>query len=166
MEHGNQPPTTPEETARCFTSMFMHSHQALIRARKMAGTTDHLMAYAYRLMGYVLQAGPVPITEIGRQLGIAKSNVSTAVNRLVREDFLERIPCPTDRRVIRIDVTSKGRAEMVKAQNRLIKTFAGYFAGLTVEDQRRLNRALGEVEVILEQLERHPNSSEKDDARP
>ena len=115
------------------------------------------MAYAYRLMGYVLQAGPGPHHRDRPATGHCQIQcIHRGSTELVREDFLERIHCPTDRRVIRIDVTSKGRAEMVKAQNRLIKTFAGYFAGLTVEDQRRLNRALGEVEVILEQLERAP----------
>jgi DNA-binding MarR family transcriptional regulator len=141
-----------DETARRFTSMFKHSHKTLILARRMEGATDHLLAYTYRLMGFILQAGPASITEIGRQLGIAKSNVSTTVNRLVRQGYLERIPSQTDRRVIHIVVTPKGQKEMKGAQNRLNKAFARYFARLSIQDQKRLNRALAEVENLLQQL--------------
>jgi MarR family 2-MHQ and catechol resistance regulon transcriptional repressor len=141
-----------EETARLFADMFKHAHKTLILARKMEGITDHLTAYAYRLMGFIWQTGPASITEIGQHLGIAKSNVSAAVNGLVRQGHLERIPCQTDRRVIRIGVTQRGAAELKQAHNLLIKTFASYFARLSIRDQKRLDRALTEVQNILEKL--------------
>ena len=141
-----------EETAQLFSSVFKHTHKTLIIARKRAGATEHFNAYPYRVIRFLSQAGPLPVTEIGNRLGIAKSNVSAAVNRLVRLGKVERIPSETDRRIIRVGVTEQGRAEIKEIHRVMIRTLVDYFSRLSKKDQKILNRSLAAVEGILEKL--------------
>jgi DNA-binding MarR family transcriptional regulator len=141
-----------EEIAQLFSSIFKHIHKTLIIARKRAGATEHLNAYPYRVIRFLAQNGPLPVTEIGNRLGIAKSNVSVSVNKLVKLGKLERIPSETDRRIIKIGVTEQGKAEMKEIHKAMIRTLAGYFSRLSKKDQKTLNRSLIAIEGILEKL--------------
>jgi len=141
-----------EETAQLFSSVFKQTHKTLIVARKRAGSTEHLNAYPYRVVRFLSEVGPLPVTEIGNRLGIAKSNVSAAVNRLVKLGKAERMPSETDRRIIKIGVTEQGKAEMKEIHKAMIRTLADYFSRLSKKDQKTLNRSLIAVEGILEKL--------------
>ena len=141
-----------EETAHLFSSIFRHTHKTLIIARKRAGATEHLNAYPYRVIRFLSQNGPLPVTEIGNRLGIAKSNISASVNKLVKLGQLERIPSETDRRIIKIGVTEQGKAEMKEFHKAMIRTLADYFSRLSKKDQKILNRSLITIEGILEKL--------------
>ena len=66
-----------EEIALIFSSHFHHIHKTVSIARKSAGVTDRLNSYPpFGLSDCWPREGPLPVTEIGLRLDIAKSNVS------------------------------------------------------------------------------------------
>ena len=107
------------------------------------------MPTPYRVIRFLAQNGPLPVTEIGNRLGIAKSNVSVSINKLGR---LERIRSETDHRIIKTGVTKQGKTEMKKTHKAMIRTLSDYFFLLSKKDQKTLNCSLIAVEGILEKL--------------
>lgn len=66
---------------------------------------------------YMLASGPEKISDIARVQGMARSNASSMVERLVRKGLVERVSDPNDRRVALASLTNKGR-KVVETANR------------------------------------------------
>ena len=52
--------------------------------------------------------GILPMSELGKHLYISKPYMSTLVDQLIRDGYVERIPDTRDRRVININITPAG----------------------------------------------------------
>ncbi|MCX6101418.1 MAG: MarR family transcriptional regulator, partial [Candidatus Bipolaricaulota bacterium] len=52
----------------------------------------------------------VPISDLARKTALSKSTLTSMLDRLVTQGYVERIPDPDDRRAIRIARTEKDRA--------------------------------------------------------
>ncbi|HIY58631.1 MAG TPA: MarR family transcriptional regulator [Candidatus Tetragenococcus pullicola] len=48
-------------------------------------------------------------SEVARELSITVGTLTTAINRLVKKDYVERIRSEDDRRVVKLGLTKKGR---------------------------------------------------------
>jgi len=92
----------------------------------------------------VRKHGPIAMSAIAQALSYSKQNLTKIVDQLVEEGYVERLPDPADRRVLRVSLTEKGKAFMadrrVRMKNRL------------VEDLSHLSDE--ELEHILETFER------------
>jgi DNA-binding MarR family transcriptional regulator len=141
-----------EETALLFASLFRHTQKTLTTARKKAGINERPNAYHYRILGLLAREGPLPVTEIGIRLDIAKSNVSACVNKQASLGNLERIPGKLDRRVVMIGITEKGRIEAEEAYQAMTQVMARYFSRLTPKDQNTFKRSVTAIGEILGKL--------------
>ena len=61
------------------------------------------------------RAGSLPMTKMGDLLQVHPTSVTSAVDRLESQGFVERIPHPTDRRAILASITDEGRAQATAA---------------------------------------------------
>jgi DNA-binding MarR family transcriptional regulator len=84
-----------------------------------------------RLLSFV-QSGSMPMTRLGSLLQVHPTSVTSAVERLVRQGYVERLRREHDRRVILASLTDAGR-DVVEEP------------GLPVEDVLRLTELLGEL---------------------
>ena len=50
----------------------------------------------------------IPITELGEKLELTSSGATRLVDRLEESGYIERVPCPTDRRVLWARLTDQG----------------------------------------------------------
>lgn len=58
-----------------------------------------------------IQSSPhATVSDIARRTGIAKSHISNTVELLSRAGFLEKLPDPSDRRLVRLSPTPKAQA--------------------------------------------------------
>ena len=62
----------------------------------------------YHILRILERNGPLPVSAVGKQLLIAKQNMTTLVDKLMKEDLVERRLDAKDRRVINIFITEKG----------------------------------------------------------
>ena len=62
----------------------------------------------YQILRILERGGPLPVSAIGRQLLIAKQNMTTLIDRLMNDGLVERRSHATDRRVTNIFITEKG----------------------------------------------------------
>ena len=78
----------------------------------------------YHILRVLESKGPLPISAIGKQLFIAKQNMTTLIDRLMDDGLVDRKGDPADRRVINITITGKGiefLKESLAALKKIIK---------------------------------------------
>jgi DNA-binding MarR family transcriptional regulator len=71
-----------------------------------------MQAAQYRVLALLCREGSLPMSEIARRQYISKPYMTALVDDLEKEGFAERRPHPTDRRVIDIVITERGRHHM------------------------------------------------------
>lgn len=59
--------------------------------------------------------GALPMTRMGALLQVHPTSVTSAVDRLEGQGFVERLPHPTDRRAVLASITEAGRARALQA---------------------------------------------------
>jgi DNA-binding MarR family transcriptional regulator len=63
--------------------------------------------------------GSLPMTKMGALLQVHPTSVTSAVDRLEGQGFVERLPHPTDRRAVLASITESGRARALAATTAL-----------------------------------------------
>ncbi|CAL9396030.1 hypothetical protein SUDANB121_01365 [Nocardiopsis dassonvillei] len=87
---------------------YLHSHRLLQEAFAEAGARP----YHYRLLAALEESGPLSQAELGRRVGLDRSDVATSLDVLGRAGFAVREPDPAHRRRNRVSITPAGRAEL------------------------------------------------------
>lgn len=90
------------------------------------------------------QRGALPLSVIGSRLQVHPTSVTSAVDRLERQELVRRVPHPTDRRTKLAELTPAGRAVAEEATARLNATVFDD-PGLTHGEVTHLNRILREL---------------------
>ncbi|WP_306371114.1 MarR family winged helix-turn-helix transcriptional regulator [Nocardiopsis sp. CC223A] len=70
--------------------------------------------YHYRLLAALEESGPLSQAELGRRVGLDRSDVATSLDALGRGGFAVREPDPAHRRRNRVSITEAGRAELLR----------------------------------------------------
>lgn len=94
-----------------------------------------------RLLSFT-ESGSMPMTRLGSLLQVHPTSVTSAVERLVRQGYVERLRRERDRRVVLASLTPEGRRVVEEATRRLN---AGVFErpGLPTAEVARLTDLLG-----------------------
>lgn len=100
------------------------------------------------------RAGPLPLTALGRRLGLHKGWISRGVATLVEEGLIDRGAVGRDGRVVLLTLTPAGKTR-VEALNRSLNRHAAKVVGrIAAPERAAVHRALALVRVALaEELE-------------
>lgn len=96
-----------------------------------------------RLLAFT-NTGSMPMTRLGSLLQVHPTSVTSAVNRLAGQGFVERLRREDDRRVILAAITPAGRSAVEKATKRL-NSEVFERPGLQPNDVARLTELLTEL---------------------
>lgn len=89
----------------------------------------------------------ITVSGLSRMTGLAKSNVSKAVEVLVEMGFVDKRSDPRDQRLSRLYATDEAKAHFRKALNEVLKSVSATISGLPDEQ-------LDSIVVSLEALKR------------
>lgn len=93
------------------------------------------------------------LTDLGREVGLPPSTLTTVIDRLERLGYVERVPSPADRRSVRVRPTEKWQAMAQRVRQRIDDELTAALAGLPPERLGRLSEELaGMVDVLRERL--------------
>jgi DNA-binding MarR family transcriptional regulator len=106
----------------------------------------------YHILRILERSGPLPVSAIGKQLIIAKQNMTTLIDRLMNEGLVERRSDAKDRRVINILITEKGIRFLKESMLSLKKIVKGNLSGLSDEDIESLCSSFRTVRTISQKL--------------
>ncbi len=96
-----------------------------------------------RLLAFT-RTGALPMTRLGSLLQVHPTSVTSAVDRLVAQGFVERLRREQDRRVVLASITDKGR-EVVERATEGLNAEVFTEPGLTPRDLKTMNRLLGRI---------------------
>ena len=111
-----------------------------------------LRASEMELIRLVRRHPSISINDAAAALGLAANSVSMLVRRLVDAEMLVRVTGDEDRRVVRLMLTPQARQRVERWRDHRHVVVADALAGLTANEQKRLQAALPVVEKLVEQL--------------
>jgi DNA-binding MarR family transcriptional regulator len=97
--------------------------------------------------------GPLPMSEIGKRLFIAKQNMTAIVDKLMAEGLVQRKNDEEDRRVIKIVITPRGIESLEAAMLALKEIIKRNLSCLSGEDIEALHGALQTVRIVSLKVE-------------
>jgi MarR family 2-MHQ and catechol resistance regulon transcriptional repressor len=104
-------PTKKQDSAGVHVWLvFMKAFQALLPHAAGSIKRTELGDSDFRVLEVLLHKGPLPVNTIGPKVWLTPGSISVAVDRLVKKGLVSRKDHPDDRRVRRVELTSKGRA--------------------------------------------------------
>lgn len=88
--------------------------------------------------------GSLPLGKIGERLQVHPASVTNTIDRLERDQFVERVPHPDDRRTVLARITDAGRDAAQQASVVLAEIEFG-MRGLTDVQQKSIDTALHDL---------------------
>lgn len=104
-------------------------------------------------MEYILEQGPQAINSITKSLQLSPSMLTNIVDVLERQGYLERIRSLTDRRVILIACTDKGKMIMEQIPDSLNKKLLRNLALLSGDEKATITKSLHQIIQFIEAQE-------------
>jgi MarR family transcriptional regulator, organic hydroperoxide resistance regulator len=95
----------------------------------------------------------IPITELARRTALGKSALTSMLDRLEAQGYVERVPDAKDRRTTRIARTDKDRAMEVDYRQVSDEMSGIFYAGFSAAEIARFERDLARILANLEQAE-------------
>ena len=121
--------------------------QQLLHERIEEALKPHGLTFArfelLRLLAFA-RSGSMPMARMGTLLQVHPTSITSAVDRLVSQGYVERLRREEDRRVVLAAITDLGR-EVVEEATETLNADVSAAPGLKESDQRAMIRLLGKV---------------------
>jgi MarR family 2-MHQ and catechol resistance regulon transcriptional repressor len=125
--------------------VFMKALQALIPHAQESIAQTRLGDSDFRVLEVLLHKGPLPVNTIGPKVWLTPGSISVAVDRLVKKGLVSRKDHADDRRVRRVELTSKGRALITRGFREHAEAMECAISILSRRDRLTLLRLLKKV---------------------
>jgi DNA-binding MarR family transcriptional regulator len=124
-------------------------HRTILRVENQG---HNPMSSDFKVMGILMRHGPLPMSKIGIWLGISKPNMTSIIDRLITEGWVERKQDQKDRRVIEVGLTPQGKMYMEDRWKEARESARKKLSTLSEEERKTLYASLESVRVILSKL--------------
>lgn len=111
-----------------------------------------LQSAQYRVLGVLMKAGTLPVSEIGRRLYISKPYMTALIDTLIEGGLVQRQPDLTDRRVINITITEQGKKYLKQSVSLYKKDLKELLSILGDADLEDLCTSLESLKAILAKI--------------
>ena len=111
-----------------------------------------LQSAQYRVLGVLMKAGTLPVSEIGRRLYISKPYMTALIDTLIEGGFVQRQPDLSDRRVINITITEQGKKYLKQSVSLYKKDLKELLSILGDADLEELCTSLESLKAILAKI--------------
>jgi DNA-binding MarR family transcriptional regulator len=98
------------------------------------------------------KVGRSPMSELGKFLLVSKPNITFLVDRLVEDGLVKRVPDESDRRVIYVHLTDKGKQSVQSKKEQALAMIAEKLSTLDDLDLNDLSKSLDKVIAVLSKL--------------
>lgn len=111
-----------------------------------------------RILFVLWEHDGIPISELSKQTGLAKTTLTSMLDRLESSGHIARTPDPSDRRSVRIRLTETARALRPKYDEVSARMNAIFYGGFSDDEILAFENTLGK---ILENLIKKENENER-----
>jgi DNA-binding MarR family transcriptional regulator len=109
---------------------------------------------SYHVLRLLERQGSLPMSDIGKRLFIAKQNMTTLADRLMRDGLVERKNDAGDRRIINIVITEKGIRFLQTSMLELKDIIKKHLSGLGDHDIESLHAAFKTIRSVVSKIDR------------
>ncbi len=102
----------------------------------------------FHILRILERSGPLPVSAIGKQLIVAKQNMTTLIDKLMKEGLVERRWDAADRRIVNVIITPKGKKFLQKSIQGLKKIVSQNLSDLSEEDIESLCHAFQTIRTV------------------
>ncbi len=137
---------------------FLLASRALVAvaARSVDDVQSDLTLPQYRALVVLGSRGGLNVTVLADEVGVHQTTASRLVARLVGDGLVERETNADNRREVRLELTSAGRALLLRVRRRREDDIAGILRRMPVQDREAATEALRAFAVAAgEQPEQH-----------
>ncbi|WP_163971456.1 MarR family winged helix-turn-helix transcriptional regulator [Oceanobacillus halotolerans] len=106
----------------------------------------------FGVLELLFHKGDQPIQKIGDKVLLASSSITYVVDKLEEKKYLERRPCPTDRRITHAVLTDKGRELMEEIFPKHREAVHNIFEGLSTTEKETMITQLKKLGLYAEDL--------------
>ncbi|MEJ9210878.1 MarR family transcriptional regulator [Bacillus smithii] len=96
--------------------------------------------------------GPQPLQQIGSKILLASGSITYVVDKLEKKGLVERVACPTDRRVTYAAITEKGRAVIEEIFPKHAENIHTLMSVLDDEEKETAIRLLKKIGLAVKDL--------------
>jgi len=101
----------------------------------------------------LIKRGDLPMSEVGRNVHVSKSNMTSLIDKLVEKELVKRVPDEKDRRVINIAITDKGKGLLWNWKKRYNNEIKKDLSALSDEDLEKFYQSVENIKYVLSKLE-------------
>lgn len=94
------------------------------------------------------EGGLASMGALAGQVALTTGGITRMVDRMIATGYVERVPCPSDRRVVYAALTRAGRAKLEQARRVNEAGLRTAFAGFSPEQLRQLDGLLDQLRGI------------------
>lgn len=103
----------------------------------------------YQILGILVRLGPLPISEIGKQLYISKPNMTPLIDKLVDDGWVRRSRSEEDRRIVNVEITEEGKKFMLEARRFVEKNIKENLSNLDDNELKILSESLENIKKLV-----------------
>ena len=105
------------------------------------------------IMKQLYDAGTLHVAEIGKRLQIARPQMTHLIDKLANLGIVERHPDTTDRRMVNIVLTDKGKTTLEEHDKSIRKAMRDTLSGFTDKELDDLSDSLRKLRDLLSKLQ-------------
>lgn len=124
---------------------FVEAHAAIERRLSRALEDQCGLAHSwFEVMLRISRAegGLASMSSLAEQVALTTGGITRMVDRMISTGYVERVPCPSDRRVVYAALTTAGRVKLDEARVVHDAQLGAVFAGFSDADLAALDRLL------------------------
>ena len=131
----------------------LHTHLQRANVACCAGTTVTQCTVLTELG----RSGPVPLAELSRRIGFDKSWTSRAVEHLVQDGLVDKVPSQTDHRMVRLSLSTMGEQRVRDLNGTLNGLSERVLERVPASEHEGVQKTLSLLLVALQaEVARHP----------
>ena len=119
--------------------------KAIERVDQASIAETGLQLSEFAIMEVLLHKGPLPINTIGEKVLLTSGSMTAAVDRLQKQDYVNRVRDPDDGRCFQIHLTNEGERVIHQAYGKHKKNLEKVAAVLTGRERSELVRLLKKI---------------------
>jgi MarR family 2-MHQ and catechol resistance regulon transcriptional repressor len=94
------------------------------------------------------EGGRLTMSSLAEQISLTTGGVTRLIDRMDSAGYVQRVPCPTDRRVTYATLTATGRAKLDEAAEIHARSLRSIFDGFSDEDRRAFDELLDRLRLV------------------
>jgi DNA-binding MarR family transcriptional regulator len=132
-------------------AFFSAVRRAKARAARDAGSGE-LSDSQFHILRALLETTDVPVGELADAAGVAGPTATRMLDGLVRDGIVERNHSTTDRRVVTVRLTPKGRKLVTKKHQISLAKRQALYESLTPQERKQVEQLLPRLGAAIEDL--------------